>query len=107
MPAGDGTGPLGFGPMTGRAAGYCAGFPYPGYMNPAAGRAFGFGPVAAPYAPVPYAGAMAPYAYPTAYAPAGPRAMGWFGRGFRPGWGRGFGRGFGRGGGRGRRRFGW
>ncbi|MBC7077615.1 MAG: DUF5320 domain-containing protein, partial [Synergistales bacterium] len=24
MPRGDGTGPAGFGPMTGRAAGYCA-----------------------------------------------------------------------------------
>lgn len=34
MPYGDGTGPLGLGPMTGRAAGYCAGFPVPGYMNP-------------------------------------------------------------------------
>ena len=38
MPGGDGTGPLGLGPMTGRAAGYCAGFPVPGYMNPWAGR---------------------------------------------------------------------
>ena len=34
MPAGDGTGPVGFGPMTGRAAGYCAGYPVPGFMNP-------------------------------------------------------------------------
>jgi len=34
MPAGDGTGPAGLGPMTGRAAGYCAGYSYPGYMNP-------------------------------------------------------------------------
>jgi len=34
MPRGDGTGPAGMGPMTGRAAGYCAGFPVPGYMNP-------------------------------------------------------------------------
>ncbi len=38
MPAGDGTGPLGLGPMTGRAAGYCAGYPVPGYMNPIPGR---------------------------------------------------------------------
>ena len=30
MPAGDRTGPEGFGPMTGRAAGYCAGFEVPG-----------------------------------------------------------------------------
>ncbi len=35
------------GPMTGRAAGYCAGYGMPGYMNPIAGggfgRGFGFG----------------------------------------------------------------
>jgi len=43
MPWGDGTGPLGLGPMTGRAAGYCAGFPVPGYMNPWGLRGFGFG----------------------------------------------------------------
>lgn len=41
MPGGDGTGPLGLGPMTGRAAGYCAGYPVPGYMNPIPGRGFG------------------------------------------------------------------
>jgi len=41
MPGGDGTGPLGLGPMTGRAAGYCAGYPVPGYMNPVPGRGFG------------------------------------------------------------------
>ena len=35
MPFGDGTGPQGAGPMTGRALGYCAGFPNPGF---AAGR---------------------------------------------------------------------
>ena len=38
MPGGDGTGPAGLGPMTGRAAGYCAGYPVPGYMNPIGGR---------------------------------------------------------------------
>ncbi|OGC41855.1 hypothetical protein A2Y85_03345 [candidate division WOR-3 bacterium RBG_13_43_14] len=44
MPAGDGTGPLGYGPMTGRGAGYCAGFAAPGYVNPMPGRGwFGFG----------------------------------------------------------------
>jgi len=44
MPRGDGTGPMGLGPMTGRAAGYCAGYPAPGYMNPIAGRGyFGWG----------------------------------------------------------------
>ncbi|RLD16036.1 MAG: hypothetical protein DRI22_01695, partial [Caldiserica bacterium] len=60
MPWGDGTGPLGLGPMTGRAAGYCAGYPVPGYMNPIPGRGFwGWG-----------------------------RGWGWFGRGFGF-WGRG------------------
>ena len=34
MPGGDRTGPLGLGPMTGRRAGYCAGYPVPGFMNP-------------------------------------------------------------------------
>lgn len=44
MPRGDRTGPLGFGPRTGRAGGYCAGFPVPGYMNPQPGsRGVGFG----------------------------------------------------------------
>ncbi|HUT24847.1 MAG TPA: DUF5320 domain-containing protein [Sumerlaeia bacterium] len=38
MPAGDRTGPMGLGPMTGRAAGYCAGYPIPGFANPAFGR---------------------------------------------------------------------
>lgn len=41
MPFGDGTGPIGMGPMTGRAAGYCAGFGVPGFLNP--GPAGGFG----------------------------------------------------------------
>ncbi|MEW6619108.1 MAG: DUF5320 domain-containing protein [bacterium] len=43
MPAGDGTGPMGMGPMTGRAAGYCAGYQMPGYANPIPGRGFGMG----------------------------------------------------------------
>jgi len=43
MPRGDGTGPQGLGPMTGRVAGYCAGYPVPGYMNPITGRGFGRG----------------------------------------------------------------
>lgn len=41
MPRGDGTGPMGMGPMTGRAAGYCAGYPVPGFMNPYGGRGLG------------------------------------------------------------------
>jgi len=43
MPAGNGTGPMGMGPMTGRAAGCCAGYSVPGYMNPLPGRGFGRG----------------------------------------------------------------
>lgn len=38
MPRGDRTGPLGRGPMTGRGAGYCAGYDVPGFMNPVGGR---------------------------------------------------------------------
>ncbi len=43
MPRGDKTGPIGMGAMSGRAAGYCAGFGMPGYANPALGRGFGMG----------------------------------------------------------------
>ena len=43
MPGGDRTGPWGLGPMTGRAAGYCAGYSVPGYMNPIPGRGWGRG----------------------------------------------------------------
>jgi len=38
MPGGDRTGPLGQGPMSGRAAGYCTGSPVPGYMSAGPGR---------------------------------------------------------------------
>lgn len=36
---------MGLGPMTGRAAGYCAGYTMPGFMNPMPGwgRGMGFG----------------------------------------------------------------
>ncbi len=40
MPRGNGTGPMGMGSMTGRAAGYCAGYPVPGFMNPTMGRGY-------------------------------------------------------------------
>lgn len=43
MPRGDGTGPQGRGSMTGRAAGYCAGYAAPGFANPEPGRGMGFG----------------------------------------------------------------
>ena len=40
MPGGNGTGPMGMGPMTGRGAGYCAGYALPGTVNPMGGRGF-------------------------------------------------------------------
>jgi len=43
MPNGDRTGPWGQGPMTGRRAGFCAGYDRPGYANPIGGRGFGRG----------------------------------------------------------------
>ena len=41
MPRGDGTGPSGMGPMTGRAAGFCAGSTAPGFISSPGGRGFG------------------------------------------------------------------
>lgn len=38
MPRGDRTGPTGQGPLTGRGAGYCAGFRLPGFLNPVRGN---------------------------------------------------------------------
>jgi len=38
MPFGNGTGPAGLGSMSGRGAGFCAGYGVPGYLNPAGGR---------------------------------------------------------------------
>jgi len=65
MPRGDRTGPMGYGPMTGRGMGYCAGYDSPGYTKPGFGyRGFGGG-----------------------------RGRGFahgFGRGFGRGWGRGW-----------------
>ena len=43
MPGGNGTGPSGMGPMTGRGMGYCAGYSAPGAVNPAFGRGLGLG----------------------------------------------------------------
>ena len=43
MPRGDRTGPWGAGPMTGRGAGYCAGYSVPGYTNPVGGYGRGWG----------------------------------------------------------------
>jgi hypothetical protein len=98
MPRGDGTGPMGLGPMTGRAAGYCAGYPTPGFMNPYGGRWLGSG-----YAPYggPYA-ARVPGAYPY-FAPFPGRGLGLaWGRGGGRGMGMAWRRGRGRGGGFGR-----
>jgi hypothetical protein len=88
MPFGDGTGPAGLGPMTGRAAAFCAGFPVPGYINPIIGRA-GFYAWRVPAAR-PYGAGF--YGYGLPY---GVRVIPGFGRRF--GLGRGFGRGWGRG----------
>lgn len=44
MPRGDGTGPMGMGSMTGRALGFCAGYPHPGFaagQGRRMGRGFG------------------------------------------------------------------
>lgn len=43
MPYGDRRGPDGFGPMTGRGMGYCAGYDRPGYANQDYGRGYGRG----------------------------------------------------------------
>jgi hypothetical protein len=40
MPRGDGTGPLGMGPTTGRGAGACTGYNVAGYANPWFGRGY-------------------------------------------------------------------
>ena len=80
MPRGDRTGPAGAGPLTGRAAGYCAGYSTPGYLSSYGGRA----PSAAPFR-----GAGSWGEYPT-YGPFPARLSG-FGRS------RFFGYGFGRG----------
>ncbi|MDD5069882.1 MAG: DUF5320 domain-containing protein [Candidatus Omnitrophica bacterium] len=69
MPRGDGTGPVGMGPMTGRAAGYCVGYSASGYVNPVTNGIYsGVNPI---------------------------RAVGWAGFGYGRRWGRG--RGWGRG----------
>jgi len=43
MPGGNRTGPAGMGPMTGRGAGFCAGYNTPGYSHPVVGRGMGMG----------------------------------------------------------------
>jgi len=43
MPAGDRTGPMGMGPMTGRGAGYCSGYDAPGYATPGPRWGLGWG----------------------------------------------------------------
>ncbi len=94
MPFGDGTGPAGTGPMTGRAAGFCAGYPMPGYMNPAVGKAGFYGPGVQAFGPY----GAGSYGYGMPYGGWGNP---WLRKGF------GFGRGFGRGRGRGRGRRVW
>jgi len=96
MPFGDGTGPAGLGPMTGRAAGYCAGYGVPGYMNPLPGRAVwarpylgavGLAPVLRPYgvwATGPYGAGLARPLAPAFYGGRFGAGRAWRGRG---GWG--------------------
>ena len=43
MPRGDRTGPMGAGPMTGRGAGWCAGYERPGFAASTPGRGLGLG----------------------------------------------------------------
>jgi hypothetical protein len=78
MPFGDGTGPMGLGPMTGRRTGFCASFGMPGFAKLQPGYPYSCG-----------------YSRPATAWPT-------------PGYGfvRGFARGFGRGLGRGWRRWG-
>ena len=66
MPFGDGTGPMGLGPMTGRGAGLCAGYGRPGFASPRPGypRPYGYGHL----------------------TPVWPRWGHSFGRGFGRGW---------------------
>lgn len=94
MPFGNGTGPAGMGPMTGRGAGFCTGYPMPGYRNPGSMR--GYIPPRS----------ISPDGYGTGYGTA---YTGWLGRWFRRGFGfaRGFGLGRGRRGGRGRFGYRW
>lgn len=71
MPRGDRTGPAGMGPMTGRAAGYCAGYGAPGFANPIPQRGFGFGRGfrgGRGWGGYGYAPQAAPPPYPAAYA---------------------------------------
>jgi hypothetical protein len=80
MPFGDGTGPMGLGPMTGRGGGFCAGFGMPGFANPMPRRGWGRGwggfgwrmPYGYPYAGgygAPYMGYGYPY-YGGGYTPS-------------------------------------
>ena len=82
MPSGDGTGPVGMGPMTGRAAGFCSGYSVPGYANPVGGCGFfgrgrgggfgrgrGFGWGMAGYGLPAYGGAVNPYAANAPFRP--------------------------------------
>lgn len=103
MPRGDGTGPMGMGPMTGRAAGYCAGYPTPGFMNPYGAR-FAFARMAMPFTFPFWMGMMARPAYGVpAYGPYGFLPFGGYapapgyGYGLAPAYGYGLGLGRGRG----------
>ncbi len=78
MPFGDGAGPMGMGPMTGRGAGYCGGYGRPRFANPAFGPAGGYG---YGYRGHGYPGYEGPYGYSgtTSYIPPIPGALSAFG----------------------------
>lgn len=82
MPGGDGTGPMGQGPMTGRAAGYCAGNTQAGFANVAARRGGGV-QTATAATEYPYANVhTGQYGYPAVRNfPFGVRCFGRRGRG--------------------------
>jgi len=94
MPRGDGTGPAGMGPMTGRGAGYCAGFATPGFANPIPrGGGFAYNPyfMGYPQQVYPFRQMPAPY---YGYPVSGFLPRFGLGRGIRgPGFGAGRGRG--------------
>jgi hypothetical protein len=56
MPAGDGTGPTGMGPRTGRGMGYCGGYDAPGWAHWGPGRRFYGRGRRGGYGPLPYYG---------------------------------------------------
>ena len=91
MPGGDRTGPMGGGPRTGRALGYCSGYDAPGFTHPAPGQGLGRGGGFGRGLGAGRGGGRGPG---TGWGRGWGRGMGW-----GSGWGWGRGMGWGRGGG--------